>query len=52
MEQVREIDGERAYVEMRRSVERASRPPLLPAQFPEHDGPERGGPERDYGPSR
>ena len=46
MEQVREIEGERAYEEMRRSVERASQP-VRTSQFPS-----RGGPERDYGPSR
>ena len=46
MEQVREIDGEQAYEKMRRAVERASQP-LTPSQFPS-----RGGPERDFGPSR
>ena len=51
MEQVREIDGEQAYEKMRRAVERASQP-LAPSQFPSRDEPERGGPERDYGPSR
>ena len=51
MEQVREIDGEQAYEKMRRAVERASQP-LAPSQFPSREGPERGGPERDYGPSR
>ena len=56
MDQVREIDGEQAYERMRRAVERASQP-LTPLQFPSREGPERrgakrGGPERDYGPSR
>ena len=51
MEQVREIEGERAYEEMRRNVERA-RQPVRTSQFPSREGPERGGPERDYGPSR
>ena len=55
MEQVREIEGERAYEEMRRNVERA-RQPVRTSQFPSCGGPERGpernGPERDYGPSR
>ena len=56
IEQVREIEGERAYEEMRRNVERA-RQPVRPSQFPSREGPERsgpkrGGPERDYGPSR
>ena len=51
MEQVREIDGEQAYEKMRRAVERASQP-LAPSQFPSREGPECGGPERDYGPSR
>ena len=51
MEQVREIDGEQAYEKMRRAVERASQP-LAPSQFLSREGPERGGPERDYGPSR
>ena len=56
MEQVREIEGERAYEEMRRNVERASQP-VRTSQFPSREGPERsgpkrGGPERDYGPSR
>ena len=46
MEQVQKIEGERAYEEMRRNVERGSQP-LMPSQFPSHDGP-----ERDYGPSR
>ncbi len=56
MEQVRELDGERAYEKMRRAVERASQPPM-PSQFPSSKGsasrgPKRGDPERDYGPSR
>ena len=46
MEQVGEVDGASAYEKMRRTVERASQP-LMPSQFPSHDGP-----ERDYGPSR
>ena len=50
MEQVREIEGERAYEEMRRNVERA-RQPLSSSQVPSRGGPERG-PERDTGPSR
>ena len=55
MEQVREIEGERAYEEMRRNVERASQP-VRTSQFPSAkvgaSGPNCGGPERDYGPSR
>ena len=56
MEQVREIDGERAYEKMRRAVEKANQRRAA-AQFPSRDrpersGPKRGGPERDYGPSR
>ena len=50
MEQVRELDGEKAYEKMRRAVERASQPLTL-SQFPSHDGPERRGPERDFGPA-
>ena len=49
MEQVREIEEERAYEEMRRSVERASQP-LRPSQFPSRERPELRGLERDYGP--
>ena len=45
LEQVREIDGEQAYEKMRRAVETAR-------QSRERRGPERGGPERDFGPSR
>ena len=56
IEQVREIEGERAYEEMRRSVERASQPvrtsQVSSREGPEPSGPKRGGPERDYGPSR
>ena len=56
LEQVREIYGEQAYEERKPAWERAS-PPLVPSRFPSHDrpqrlGPERGGPERDCGPSR
>ena len=47
LEQVREINGERAYEKMRRTVKRASRPLSL-SQFPSREGPERCGPERDY----
>ena len=61
MEQVREIDGEQAYEKMRRAMEKADqerarqveRSSKLPARKrPEHRGPECGGPERDFGPSR
>ena len=48
MEQVRELDGERAYEKMCRAVERA-RQPLTTSQFSSRRGPKRGGPERDYG---
>ena len=51
MEQMREVDGESAYEKMMLAVEKASQP-LTPSQFPSRDGPERPGPERDYGPSR
>ena len=55
-EQVREIYGEQAYEERKRTRERASQP-LVPSRVPSHDrpkhlGPECGGPERDSGPSR
>ena len=56
MEQMLEIDGEQAYEKMRLAVEKANQR-LAAAQFPSLDrperrGPKRGGPERDYGPSR
>ena len=56
LQQVREIHGEQAYEKRKRAWERASQP-LVPSWFPSHDrpqrrGPEHGGPERDYGPSR
>ena len=57
MELVRELDGEQAYEKMRRDVERASQPlepcsHVLSRSGPERNEPERGGPDRDYGPSR
>ncbi len=56
LELVRELDGEQAYEKMRRALERASQP-LNPTQILSREGrgrrgPERTGPERDYGPSR
>ena len=55
MEQVREIEGERAYEKMRRNVERASQP-VRTSQFPSRGGQRwteiAAGPERDFGPSR
>ena len=52
MEQLREVEGEAAYADYqarRQAVERLSQsPPVRPQQR----GPERGGPDRDYGPSR
>ena len=61
LEQVREIDGEQAYEKMRRAVEKASQEKAKARQVerarqvesrPERRGPEHGGPERDFGPSR
>ena len=57
LEQVREIDGELAYEKLRRAVEKASQQEKASQvewarQTRERRGPERGGPERDYGPSR
>ena len=49
-ERMRELDGEQVYEKMKRAVERASQPPAR--KGPECSGPKRGGPERDYGPSR
>ena len=51
MDQMREIDGEQAYEKMRLAVEKANQRRSA-AQFPSRDRPERGGPERDFGPSR
>ena len=52
MEQVRELDGEQAYEELRRAVERARQPLEPRLHVPSREGPQRSGPERDYGPSR
>ena len=65
LEQVREIDGELAYEKMRRAVEKASQEKVsqekarqetarqeTARQTRECRGPVRGGPERDFGPSR
>ena len=54
---MREVYGEQAYEERKRAWERAASQPLVPSQFPSHDrtqrcGPERGGQDRDSGPSR
>ena len=53
LEQVREVDGERAYERMRGTLEQAKQP-LSSSPFPSHEGPQRPGPERDFdfGPSR
>ena len=51
MELVRELDGEQAYEKMCRAVERASQS-LSHSQVSSRGGPERPGPERDFGPSR
>ena len=48
LEQVREIDGELAYEKMRRAVEKASQEKARQVE----SRSERGGPERDFGPSR
>ena len=58
MEQVREVEGEKAYESMKQVVEWASqREPYERASWssssePERSSPERDGPERDSGPSR
>ena len=67
LEQVREIDGELAYEKMRRAVEKARQENARQAerarqvewarqettrQTRDRRGPERGEPERDFGPSR
>ena len=49
--QVREVDGELAYEKMRRALEMAKQP-LSISQFPSREGPQRSGPEHDFGPSR
>ena len=48
LEQVREIDEEQAYEKMRRAVEKASQEKARQVE----SRSERGGPERDFGPSR
>ena len=56
MEQVREFDGEQAYEKMMQAMEKASQEKARQVErslkFPALKRPERGGPERDYGPSR
>ena len=60
MEQVREVEGEKAYermkqreIEFAQSIERLRKASEDPRNSrPGRRGPERGGPERDYGPSR
>lgn len=58
MEQVREVEGEKAYESMKQVVEWASqREPYERASWssssePERSSPARDGPERDFGPSR
>ena len=56
MEQVREFDGEQAYEKMMQAMEKASQEKARQVErslkFPTLKRPERGGPERDYGPSR
>ena len=48
LEQVREIDEEQAYEKMRRAVEKPSQEKARQVE----SRSERGGPERDFGPSR
>ena len=49
--QVREVDGESVYEGMRVALEQAKQP-LSPSSFPSHEGPQRPGPDFDFGPSR